>query len=165
MSKDEEYMKIALEEAQKAAQKGDVPIGAIVVDKTGAVIGRGHNQKEAHADPTLHAEILAIRDATQKLGSWRLSGCHLYVTLEPCPMCAGALVQSRIEHLILGTLDAKGGGVCSQFQVGSNDRLNHQFKVTSGVLERECSLMLKKFFKELRQQKAKPKRVSHSETI
>ncbi|MCB0391918.1 MAG: tRNA adenosine(34) deaminase TadA [Bdellovibrionales bacterium] len=153
MSKDEDFMKIALEEAKKAELIGEIPIGALVVDQNDEIIGRGHNQKESGKDPTLHAEIIAIREASKKLQNWRLNGCRLYVTLEPCPMCAGALVNSRIEHLFIGTEDAKGGGVCSKFQIGINEALNHQFQFTTGVLREECSEILKSFFKVLRKNK------------
>ncbi|MCB9026978.1 MAG: nucleoside deaminase [Bdellovibrionaceae bacterium] len=153
MSKDEFYMKMALDEAHKAAKQGEVPVGAIVVDSSGNIIGMGFNRKESGADPTLHAEIIALKEAAKSLKNWRLRGCTLYVTLEPCPMCAGALVQARVDRVAFGTLDLKGGGICSKYTIGNDPRLNHQFIVSSGILEKECSLILTKFFKDLRQSK------------
>ena len=150
MSTNEHFMKIALEQAYIAQDLGEVPVGAVIVDKRGQVIGKGHNQKESGADPTLHAEMSAIKEAAKNLGRWRLNDCTLYTTLEPCPMCAGAIVQARVDHVVIGALDFKGGGVCSKFHIGHNDLLNHQFQLTQGVLEGECSQVLSAFFKKLR---------------
>jgi tRNA(adenine34) deaminase len=146
---DQYYMKIALEEAQKAYKKKEVPIGAIVV-KNGEVISRGHNLRETLNDPTAHAEIIVIKKAAIKLGGWRLSDCRLYVTIEPCPMCAGALVQSRVKSLIYGASDPKAGAAGSIINIVDFEEFNHKLEFKSGVLENECSKLMKKFFKELR---------------
>ncbi len=145
----ERYMAIALEEAQKAFKKGEVPIGAVVV-QNGIVVGRGHNLRETSKDPTAHAEMIAIRDAANTLGGWRLIDCDMYVTVEPCPMCAGAIYQSRIVNLYIGAMDAKGGAVGSLYNIVTDDRLNHQVHVHYGVLEEPCSMIMKDFFKRLR---------------
>ncbi len=146
------FMRHALKEAGKAAAKGDVPIGAVIV-KDGIIIGRGHNEKELKKDPTLHAEITAIRKASSSQGSWRLSDCDIYVTLEPCPMCAGAIIQSRIKRLFIGAYDPKGGAAGSVIDIMSVSRFNHQVEVHYGILEDECSNILKDFFKNLRKSK------------
>lgn len=149
-SVDEKYMKEALKEAKKAAQKGEVPVGAVIV-KNGKIIARGHNLRESKQDPTMHAEIVAIKKAARKLENWRLAGCTLYVTVEPCPMCAGAIVQSRIGRVVYGARDPKAGAVASLYTILTDRRLNHQVSViTEGVLEEECSEILKSFFKRLR---------------
>ncbi len=142
-------MKAALKEAQKALLKKEVPIGAVVV-KDNQIIARSHNLKEELRDATAHAEVLAIRKAAQNLGGWRLKGCHLYVTIEPCPMCAGALVQSRVDKLIYGASDPKGGGAGTLFNIVDDERLNHRLEVKSGILEAECQDIMKRFFKSLR---------------
>ena len=143
-------MERALELARYAYDQGEVPIGAIVVSAENQIIGEGYNQKETLNDPTLHAEIIAIKEAVNKTGNWRLNGCTLYTTLEPCPMCAGALVQARISKVVMATLDAKGGGVISKFQIGQNEALNHKFEIDVGCCEEKSSSLLKKFFSELR---------------
>ena len=142
-------MKAALKEAEKAAVMGEVPIGAVVV-KDGIIIGRGHNKTETAKDPTAHAEMEAIRAASAALGGWRLLGCDMYVTAEPCSMCAGAIVWSRIENLYIGTMDPKAGACGSVFNIVQEDKLNHQVNVTIGILQEECSRLLKDFFRSLR---------------
>ena len=139
------WMERALEQARLAADHGDVPVGAVVV-RAGEVIAAGHNRREADGDPTAHAEILALRQAAARLGSWRLDGCTLYVTLEPCTMCAGALVLARLPELVYAATDPKAGAVGSLYDVPRDERLNHRVAVTSGVLADECGLLLKRFF-------------------
>ncbi|KXS45811.1 MULTISPECIES: tRNA adenosine(34) deaminase TadA [unclassified Candidatus Frackibacter] len=143
------YMRCALEEAQKAYQKEEVPIGAVII-KDDEIIARSHNLKEELNDPTAHAEVLAIKDAAQRLGGWRLNNCTLYVTIEPCPMCAGALVQARVDRVVYGASDSKAGAAGSVVNLFNLDELNHQIEVEVGVLEEECSNIMKRFFKELR---------------
>jgi len=142
-------MGLALKEAGLAFQMGEVPVGAIVV-LNGEVISATHNLREDSKDPTAHAEILSLRDATRISDSWRLAGATLYVTKEPCIMCAGALVNARIARLVYGCRDEKAGGVDSLYQILSDKRLNHQVEVVSGVLENECSGLLRNFFQERR---------------
>lgn len=146
---DREYMRQALDEAQRAGAVGDVPIGAVVV-REGRVIGRGHNRREADGDPSAHAEILALRRAAAVTEGWRLVGCTVYVTLEPCAMCAGALVNARVDRLVFGTADPKAGFCGSLGNLVQDPRLNHRLEVTGGVLGDECSRRLKAFFAELR---------------
>lgn len=143
------FMQEALKEARKAAKKGEVPIGAVLV-KAGSIIARGHNQPLGRTDPTAHAEIVTLRRAAKKLNNYRLTGCDLYVTLEPCLMCAGALIHTRIQTLIYGAADPKGGAVHSLYQMLEDARLNHRVKVISGILEEESRALLKAFFKERR---------------
>ena len=143
-------MRLALDEAHQAAKSNDVPVGAIVVAADGTVIGTGRNRREADSDPTAHAEIVALRAASHAVGLWRLDGATLYVTLEPCAMCAGALVNARISRLVYGCYDPKAGAVHSLFRIGTDDRLNHRFEVTQGVLSTECMEILRAFFAELR---------------
>jgi len=142
-------MRMALNQAKIALAFGDAPVGAIVV-KNGAVIGRGRNQREEKNDPAGHAEIIALRDAAAQIGSWRLDECSLYCTLEPCVMCAGALVAARIEHLYYGAPDPKAGGIESLYQIAEDARLNHQVLVHSGILREACEELLKDFFERLR---------------
>lgn len=149
---DEGYMKLALAEAQKAFALGEVPIGAIIV-MDGEVIAVGHNMRETWNDATAHAEVVAIKAACEKLNRWRLSVATLYVTIEPCPMCAGALVMSRVDRVVYGSTDAKAGAVESIFNIVNHQALNHRLEITSGVLEDECRNLMKKFFKERRQLK------------
>ena len=144
-----QYMKEALLEAEAAGKLGEVPIGAVIV-RNGEIIGRGHKLTETNKDPTAHAEMNAIRQAAEVLGGWRLPGCEMYVTCEPCAMCAGALVWSRIERLYIGAMDPKAGACGSVFDVVEEPRLNHQIEVERGVLAEECSQILKNFFSELR---------------
>jgi len=146
-------MKEALKEAQKAYNKDETPVGAVIV-KDGKIIARGHNEKELKNDPTLHAEITAIKKACKKLNSWRLNDCDMYVTLEPCAMCAGALIQARLRKLYIGTSDPKAGAVGSVINVLAVEKFNHSVQVEYGVMMNECSEILKKFFRELRAKKS-----------
>jgi tRNA(adenine34) deaminase len=139
-------MREALDEARAALGTGDVPIGAVVVDESGAVVGRGRNRREADADPTAHAEILALRAAAARRGEWRLAGCTLVVTLEPCTMCAGAIVLSRVDRLVFAAYDEKAGAVGSLWDVVRDRRLNHRPEVVSGVLAEESTALLLEFF-------------------
>lgn len=142
----DEAMRWALAEGQTALATGDVPIGAVVLDAGGAVIGRGRNVREAEGDPTGHAEVVALREAARNLGEWRLSGCTLVVTLEPCTMCAGAIVLSRVDRLVFGAYDDKAGAVGSLWDVVRDRRLNHRPEVIAGVLEDEAQALLLGFF-------------------
>ena len=146
---EEKFMQAALAEARKGFSEDEVPVGAVVV-VDGKIIARAHNLRESLIDPTAHAEILAIKKAAKKLGGWRLSGATLYTTLEPCPMCAGAIVHSRVRELVYGADDPKAGACGSIMNVVSSGHLNHRVKVRSGVLKKESSEILKKFFKKLR---------------
>ncbi len=139
-------MMLALEEAEQARGSADVPIGAVVVDVDGQVIGRGHNEREATGDPTAHAEVLAIRDAAKHVGEWRLTGCTLVVTLEPCTMCAGAIVLSRLDRLVFAAYDEKAGAVGSLWDVVRDRRLNHRPEVIGGVMADEAGARLRDFF-------------------
>ena len=143
---DEWAMGLALDEARRAVATGDVPVGAVVVDAHGTVVGRGHNVREADADPTGHAEVQALRAAAETLGRWRLEDCTLVVTLEPCLMCAGATVLARIGRLVLGAWDPKAGACGSQWDVVRDRRLNHRVEVVGGVREQECGDLLRHFF-------------------
>jgi tRNA(adenine34) deaminase len=142
---DEMWMDLALEEARQCLEWGDVPVGAVVV-REDEVLAAAGNQRELTRDPTAHAELLAIRDASQKLGTWRLTGCSMYVTLEPCPMCAGALVLARVERMVYGTRDPKGGFAGSLGDIVRDSRLNHRLDVTTGVRAAESTALLKEFF-------------------
>ena len=139
-------MRVALEEARAALSTGDVPIGAVVLDAAGEVVGRGRNRREADADPTGHAEVVALREAAATRGEWRLDGCTLVVTLEPCTMCAGSVVLSRVDRLVFGAFDAKAGAVGSLWDVVRDRRLNHRPEVVSGVLADESTALLLDFF-------------------
>jgi tRNA(adenine34) deaminase len=145
------FMQAALHEARQALRTSDVPVGAVVV-VDGVIVGRGHNQREALADPTAHAEVVALRAAAQRLASWRLDTATLYVTLEPCVMCIGAAILSRIQALVYGCRDPKAGACGSQFDIVGERRLNHTFAVTAGVCEAEASALLQAFFRQLRRQ-------------
>lgn len=149
---DEEYMELAINEAKKAQQIDEVPIGAIIVhdDK---VIASGYNIRENVQQTLSHAELVAIQKANEKVGSWRLEDCTLYVTLEPCPMCAGAILQSRIPRVVYGAADPKAGCVGSLMNLLEDQRFNHQVEVRNGVLEEDCSGLLKDFFRQLRKKK------------
>jgi tRNA(adenine34) deaminase len=147
---DAEQMRAALTEARAATATGDVPVGCVVVDSTGAVVGRGRNAREATGDPTAHAEVLALRDAARTLGRWRLDDCTLVVTLEPCAMCAGAIVLARIHRLVLGAWDPKAGAAGSVHDLVRDRRLNHRVEVVGGVLEAECGAVLQDFFADRR---------------
>ncbi|MFD4141158.1 tRNA adenosine(34) deaminase TadA [Streptomyces sp. NPDC058572] len=141
-------MRLALDEAERAAQAGDVPVGAVVLAADGSVLATGHNEREATGDPTAHAEVLAIRRAAARIGEWRLTDCTLVVTLEPCTMCAGAIVQSRVARVIYGARDEKAGAAGSLWDVVRDRRLNHRPEVVLGVLEKECSAQLRSFFRD-----------------
>jgi len=142
---DEAAMREALEQARAAANHGDVPVGAVIVHE-GRVIARAHNERELRGDPTAHAEVLALRAAADVVGGWRLDGCTLYVTLEPCAMCAGALQQSRIDRVVFGAADPKGGATGTLYNIAADPRLNHEVDVTHGVLAEESSRLLSEFF-------------------
>ena len=143
------YMGVALQEAHQAYLLGEVPIGAVVV-RNQEVIGRGHNMRETWKDPTAHAEIIAIKEACRRVGGWRLTESPLYVTIEPCPMCAGAIVLARLPRLVYGARDPKGGAVDSLFDLVRREELNHRVEVAAGILEEECRAIIQKFFRELR---------------
>ena len=148
----EEFMQVALKEAKKAYKKLEIPVGAVIV-KNGEIIAKAHNIKEEKKDTTKHAEIIAIQKASKKLESWRLNDCELYVTLEPCPMCAGAIIQSRIKKVYIGTLDEKTGACGSVLNLFKDYKFNHNVEVEYEILKNECEEILKKFFKELRELK------------
>ena len=152
MQADESYMAMALQYARLAADIGEVPIGAVVVCE-GAVIAGAHNRREIDHDPAGHAELLAIRDAAARLERWRLSDCTVYVTLEPCPMCAGLMHQARIARCVYATPDPKAGALGTLYDLSNDERLNHRFEVTSGILAEESSALLKDFFGRLRKGK------------
>lgn len=147
----ETYMKEALLEARKAYELGEVPIGCVIV-KDGIIIGRGYNQKETTQDPTSHAEMVAIRNASKHLQAWRLTDAEVYVTIEPCVMCMGALIQSRVSKLIYGARDPKFGGARSLYELAEDTRHNHRFEVIEGVLEEECASIMKEFFRMRRRE-------------
>lgn len=147
--RDEDFMRAALAEAEKAARLGEVPIGAVVV-RDGEILVRAHNLRETTHDATAHAEVLAIREAGRRLGGWRLTGCTLYVTIEPCPMCAGALLQSRIDRVVFGARDPKAWADRSILEILQNPGLNHRVEVRDGVLAEECSAVIRQFFRERR---------------
>lgn len=147
----DEAMLLALEQARLALGTGDVPVGAVVLDAAGAVVGLGHNAREATGDPTAHAEMLALRDAARALGQWRLTGCTLVVTLEPCTMCAGAAVLARVDRVVYGAFDPKAGAAGSLWDVVRDRRLNHRPEVLPGVLESECGDVLRAFFESHRE--------------
>ena len=149
MNSKEKFMKEALKEAQKAYEKLEVPVGAVIV-KDGKIIARGHNLKETKKDTTRHAEIIAIEKASKKLGAWRLLDCEMYVTLEPCSMCAGAMINSRIKKLYIGALDEKTGAVGSVLNLLEDYKFNHNIEVEKGILKEDCEKILKDFFKDLR---------------
>ena len=140
-------MREALREAEAAARKGEVPVGAILVSEEGDLLARAHNQPISLCDPTAHAEILALREGAKRLGNYRLLGTTLYVTLEPCPMCAGALVYARVKRLVFGARDAKSGACGSIYNIVNDERLNHRLEVVSGLLEEEAAKLLRDFFK------------------
>jgi len=146
---DEHYMRLALDEAAKAAELGEVPIGAVVVNADGVIV-TAHNRRELDRDPSAHAEFIALRDTAQKLGRWRLSDCTVYVTLEPCPMCAGLMQQARIKRCVYAAPDPKAGALGTLYRLHDDKRLNHSFQVNSGVLEEESRTLLQNFFAQLR---------------
>lgn len=142
----EDLMRRALAEADQAAAEDEVPIGCVIVHPERGVVGRGHNRREQLQDPTAHAEILALREAARVLGSWRLEQCQLVVTLEPCPMCAGAIVQARVPHVVYGCTDPKAGACDTLYQITTDQRLNHRCQVVGGILAEECANRLTRFF-------------------
>jgi tRNA(adenine34) deaminase len=150
MTEHNTWMRAALEEAGRALDHDDVPIGCIVVSAAGEELARAHNSREHDNDPTAHAELIALRDAAGKLGTWRLEGATAYVTLEPCPMCAGAMVLARIARLVYGAADPKAGATGSLYNIVQDERLNHRVDVVSGVLADECGAMLTAFFRSKR---------------
>lgn len=149
MNTDEQFMKEAYREANKAGCRGEVPIGAVLV-KGNSIIAADHNRREELNDATAHAEILVIRQGGTLLGGWRLSGCTLYVTLEPCPMCAGAMVQARLDRLVYGAPDPKAGSAGTLYDIIRDDRLNHCLQVTAGILAEDCASLLRQFFRKKR---------------
>lgn len=152
MIEQEKYMKEAIKEAKKAAEKLEVPVGCIIV-KDGKIIARAHNQKETKGDTTKHAEILAIQKASKKLEAWRLLDCEMYVTLEPCSMCAGAMIQSRIKKVYIGAMDLKTGACGSVLNLLQDYPFNHKIEIETGIRKEECENILKEFFKTLRKMK------------
>lgn len=158
MKDDERYMRLALEQAQISFQKGEVPVGALLVDSDGYIISRARNMPIQLNDPTAHAEILTIREAALTVGNYRLTGSSLYVTIEPCPMCAGAIVQARINRLVFGAPDPKGGACGSLYNIVQDPRLNHWVEVTQGVLLEDCRRIIQDFFRSKRAQGEVPKR-------
>lgn len=154
---DESLMREALGEAKGAAKRGEVPVGAVIVDSAGRIVARASNRREERQDPLAHAEIEAIREAAAALGSWRLEGCTMYVTLEPCAMCAGALVNSRVPRLVFGAWDPKAGWCGSLGSLVQDARLNHRLVVSTGVLAEECGEVLRQFFVDLRANKERLK--------
>ncbi len=146
------YMRTCVELAREAEALGEVPIGALVVHE-GAIVASAYNRREIDADPAGHAEFLAMKRAAEKLGRWRLSGCTVYVTLEPCLMCAGLMYQARIDRCVYGTADPKAGALGTLYKINEDERLNHRFEVTAGVLQEECAELLRDFFARLRGKK------------
>lgn len=149
-SDDEKFMRLAIEQAEIAGRMGEVPIGAVITDSSQQPISTGHNLREHTNDPTAHAEIIAIRKAGEKFASWRLEGSTIYVTVEPCVMCIGAIILARIDRLVFGARDPKAGAVISVYNLGADSRLNHIVEITEGICEEECSNLLKDFFRTLR---------------
>ena len=147
--RDEGYMRLALEEAAEAGSAADVPVGAVIVEADGRILGRGRNRREARGDPTAHAEVEALREAATVLGHWRIEAT-LYVTQEPCPMCAGALVNARVRRLVYGCPNPKAGAVDTLYRIPTDGRLNHTMLVTGGILADECAALLRNFFAKLR---------------
>jgi len=152
MKDDVYWMKKALNLARKAEAIGEVPIGAVII-KDGAILGRGFNQRECRNDPSAHAEMIAIRQTSRKLNAWRLSGTTLYVTLEPCPMCMGAILLARIDRVVFGCLDPKAGAAGSLYNLAVDRRFNHRVELAGGVMKEECSEILSNFFRKLRSEK------------
>ena len=156
---DEGFMRAALQEAERARERGEVPVGAVVV-LDGEIVGRGHNLRETLQDPCAHAELIAIREAASATGSWRLERATIYVTLEPCPMCAGALVNSRMARVVFGAYDPKAGATNTLYNIGTDPRLNHRFELRGGVLEETCGQVLTQFFAQIRERKRAAKEAS-----
>lgn len=149
LTEDEKYMKEAIRQAKKAWKIDEVPIGCVIVHE-GRIIGRGYNRRTTDGNPLAHAELIAIKKASRKMGDWRLEDCTLYVTLEPCQMCSGAIIQARMKRVVVGCMNPKAGCAGSIFNLLQVPQFNHQAELTTGVLEEECSVMMKDFFKELR---------------
>ena len=162
MTEQEKYMKEAIRQAKKARALEEVPIGCVIVSD-GKIIARGYNRRNTDKNTLSHAELNAIRKASKKLGDWRLEGCTMYVTLEPCQMCAGALVQSRIDEVVIGSMNPKAGCAGSVLNLLEVDGFNHKVKITRGVLEEECSAMLSDFFRELREKKKRLKMLARQQ--
>ena len=161
LTEDEKFMKEAVKQAKKARALEEVPIGCVIVYE-GKIIGRGYNRRTIDKNTLAHAELQAIRKASKKMGDWRLEDCTLYVTLEPCQMCSGAIVQARIKRVVVGCMNPKAGCAGSILNLLQMEEFNHQVELTTGVLEEECSSMMKSFFKELREKRKKAKKVSES---
>ena len=159
---DEDFMRLALREAEKAYALEEVPIGAVLVDEQGQVVSSGHNMREVWHDATAHAELIAIREACRTLGRWRLTGLTLYVTIEPCPMCAGAIVMSRVDRVVYGSTDAKAGACESVFNIPGNETLNHRPEIRAGELQQECAEIMRRFFKERRKKNKLSKQLAHN---
>lgn len=149
------WMYRALDQAKLAAQHGDVPVGCVIVSENGHLLSQGHNQRELLQDPTAHAEVVALRNAARNKGHWRIENATLYVTLEPCPMCAGAIVNARIKTLVFGCRDPKAGACVSLMHITSDNRLNHQARIVEGILADACAKQLQQFFATLRKQRKK----------
>lgn len=164
LENDEHYMKEAINEALKAEDREEVPIGAVIV-LDGKIISRAHNLRETNQNAVAHAELLAIEEACQNLGTWRLENATLYVTLEPCPMCAGAIIMSRIERVVYGAKDPKGGCAGTFMNLLQDQRFNHQSEVVSGVLEEECGQLLSNFFKRIRERKKQEKKQQRKQKL
>ncbi len=162
LTTDEKYMKEAIRQAKKAWKMEEVPIGCVIVHE-GKIIGRGYNRRTTDKNPLAHAELAAIKKASKKMGDWRLEDCILYVTLEPCQMCSGAIVQARVKRVVIGCMNSKAGCAGSILNLLQVERFNHQVEITSGVLEAECSQMMKGFFKELREKQKKKKDIQKKE--
>ena len=158
LTTDEKYMKEAIRQAKKAWKIEEVPIGCVIVYE-GKIIGRGYNRRTIDNNTLAHAELAAIRKASRKMNDWRLEDCTMYVTLEPCQMCSGAIVQARVKRVVIGCMNPKAGCAGSILNLLQVDRFNHQVEITAGVLEEECSQMMKGFFKELREKQKKKKEV------
>lgn len=154
MNQDEKYMKEAIKQAKKAYEMNEVPIGCVIVYEN-KIISRGYNRRTIDKNPLAHAEMIAIKKASKKIGDWRLEDCTMYVTLEPCQMCSGAIVQSRMKKVVVGCMNAKAGCAGSILNLLQMEEFNHQVELETGILEEECSLLMKNFFKELRKAKQK----------
>lgn len=158
------FMREAIIEAEKAPLVGEVPVGAVVVHN-GEIIARAHNRRTIDHDPSAHAELIAMRDAARALGDWRLEGCTVYVTLEPCPMCAGAMVLGRVDRCVYGCVDPKAGYMGSLEDLSSDERLNHRFPFTPGVLGEECSELLRSFFRDIRRKKKAARKAARAQEV
>ena len=164
MTQDEKYMKAAIREAKKAYALDEVPIGCVIV-QDGTIIARGYNRRNTEGNTLAHAELTAIKKASKKTGDWRLEDCTMYVTLEPCQMCAGALVQARLKKVVIGTMNPKAGCAGSVLDLLHVAKFNHQVEIEKGVLEEECSMMLSDFFRELREKKKRKKQETMTDSL